>query len=307
MNTVDDRSSAWSYRGAWTTSSENAPEEFQGTTTWTQDITTAVLTFTGVQVSIFGVIAPNGTGIAPESSYIIDNGSATTFSAVQTSDKQFKQLFFESGALGPTEHTLIVKNLKSHGRLFLDFASIITIASTTNGATPTTTSLSNSSTTLELAPITKHPNAASTSTTSHTTITPSGGGLSQVRTTATLETIFPTALKTSTQFISVTTSTDRPSHISPSEITAIFGGGIGGLLLIGFAIICAILLRNRQNAQYRRSDAMAIPNSHVTPFTLQLSNEQNLSKSEALVGQNDEGTSVQQHQPSPCILPPGYE
>lgn len=50
MNTIDDRSSAWSYHGAWTTSSENAAEEFQGTTTWTQDVTTAVLTFMGKHV-----------------------------------------------------------------------------------------------------------------------------------------------------------------------------------------------------------------------------------------------------------------
>lgn len=86
----------------------------------------------GIQITVFGTIAPNGTGVAPQSSYSIDGGPETVFPGNQLPIVQYKQTFFDSGILSaPGQHTLIIENLTPNGRLFLDFVNISTSTSTT--------------------------------------------------------------------------------------------------------------------------------------------------------------------------------
>ncbi len=87
----------------------------------------------------------------PKSSYIIDDGPISIFVGTQTDNFQFQKLFFKSGTLNPTNHTLVIKNLVQNGHLYIDFASV---ATPTVGATrsfpmiPPTSKLSSSLSTI---------------------------------------------------------------------------------------------------------------------------------------------------------------
>ncbi|KJA18648.1 hypothetical protein HYPSUDRAFT_69725 [Hypholoma sublateritium FD-334 SS-4] len=139
--TLDDRDPGFTYKGVWTLQG-NPTAEFDGTTTATYVAgSTASLTFAGLQITVFGTIAPNGTGVAPSSSYSIDGGPQKIFTGVQQSGAQYTQTFFQSGILsGSVKHTLSITSLIDNGEFFLDFVNILNATATTTPPTSQVTS-----------------------------------------------------------------------------------------------------------------------------------------------------------------------
>ena len=110
----------------------------------------------GTGISVFGRIERLSPGI-PEfvlSSYSVDNGPTTTYNATEQSAYQFQQIFFQSGPLEPSPHTLVVTQLTSNARLIIDYFIIIPPNSSITLA-PTSmmpTSVTSSSTSAVIAP-----------------------------------------------------------------------------------------------------------------------------------------------------------
>ena len=71
-----------------------------------------------------------GDGVAPQSSYSIDDGTSVSFIGTQQSLTQYKQLFFQSDILPLNNHTLRIETLASGGNYYLDFLSVLAQNST---------------------------------------------------------------------------------------------------------------------------------------------------------------------------------
>ncbi len=101
-------------------------------------------TFSGIQITVFGTIAPSGTGLSPSSSYRIDAGQPTFFTGAQQPGAQYMQQFFQSNILsGSVNHTLTIMTLANNGEFSLDYVEILEANET---ITPTTFSVPISST-----------------------------------------------------------------------------------------------------------------------------------------------------------------
>ncbi|KAF8197019.1 hypothetical protein BJ912DRAFT_95582 [Pholiota molesta] len=141
--TYDDRDTIISYSSGWTRGGNTA--DFDGTSTFTTtNGSTATITFTGVQISVYGtipVVTPKTT-----SSYSIDGGPPTLFTApfqIQGSGTPntyfFQQLYYQSPILTPnTPHTLVVNYAVVSGtQFFLDFMKVVSANSTSTTSTAT--------------------------------------------------------------------------------------------------------------------------------------------------------------------------
>ena len=100
--------------------------------------------FPGVQITVFGTIAPSGTGLSPSSSYTIDKGPPTFFTGAQQPGAQYMQQFFQSDILsGSVNHTLTITTLANNGQFSLDYVQIL---KATEIITPPTSNIPISST-----------------------------------------------------------------------------------------------------------------------------------------------------------------
>ncbi|KJA20078.1 hypothetical protein HYPSUDRAFT_68857 [Hypholoma sublateritium FD-334 SS-4] len=139
--TLDDRDTAFAYTGPWAKMA--ADSDYDGTSTWTNlSVSTVNISFTGVQITVFGTIAPiDGTGLAgdgPTTFYTVDNSSTKqSYTAVQQADAQYRQQFFQSEVLSSGNHTLQIQYLANTGEYILDYAQIAIIAPTGSTSSPT--------------------------------------------------------------------------------------------------------------------------------------------------------------------------
>ncbi|KJA18653.1 hypothetical protein HYPSUDRAFT_218052 [Hypholoma sublateritium FD-334 SS-4] len=136
---IDDRSPSLVYAGSW--NQGGIASEFGGTDTWTNASgSTASIDFSGTQISVWGTVAMIGVGVAPQSSYSIDDGTPVLFVGIQRSDPQYMQLFFQSDTLPFNNHTLRIETLASGGDYSLDFLSVVPLNSTGASSPSTSTS-----------------------------------------------------------------------------------------------------------------------------------------------------------------------
>ncbi|KAF8166216.1 hypothetical protein BJ912DRAFT_1068035 [Pholiota molesta] len=147
---LDDRHSSITYSGVWERA--GISPEFDNTTTWSNLTgSTATVVFYGTSISVWGTIGFSGLGIAPLSSYSIDHGPVSIFTAAQIPTTQYNQRFFQSDQLTPTSHTLNISTLANGGYFYLDYLLVVTPDSATSStsttiptpSSPTTTSPTN--------------------------------------------------------------------------------------------------------------------------------------------------------------------
>ena len=150
--TIDDRSSSLVYAGSW--NREGTSSELNGTSTWSNmsDSTVSLnfsgsifhrhrsfatlsqARFLGTQISVWGTVLGIGNGTGPQSNYTIDDETPTLFVALQLTNTQYKQLFFQSDMLAPDNHTLNIKTLVTGAYYYLDFITVVAENSTTTTA-----------------------------------------------------------------------------------------------------------------------------------------------------------------------------
>ncbi|KAF8963489.1 hypothetical protein BDZ97DRAFT_1919736 [Flammula alnicola] len=206
LQPIDDRDPLISYSGTW--EDGGVDNEYNKTTTWTNwSGSTAKITFSGTSISVWGTIAVADLGVAPHSSYSVDDGPAMLYEANQSSTAQYRQQFFQSGNLSPTNHTLLLTTLVEGAYFYLDYALI----------TPADTS------------------AALNGSSSSSSLLPSS---SPSITTTTRPATSTTPLQS--QPVSSSSEAGIP-------VGAIVGGSLGGLALIMFTIIAFLLLKRKKN------------------------------------------------------------
>ncbi|KJA20481.1 hypothetical protein HYPSUDRAFT_43186 [Hypholoma sublateritium FD-334 SS-4] len=124
--TFDDRDPSIVYTGTWNAGGYSS--EYEGTDTWTNTTgASASITFTGIGISVCGTIGALGNGIAPQSSYSIDGGAQTDYTAVQQAGAQYKQCFFRSATLASAIHTLVIGNTADGGNYYMDYISVVSL------------------------------------------------------------------------------------------------------------------------------------------------------------------------------------
>jgi len=131
---VDDRDPRFTYTGEWVLGGSSSELD---STTHGSNVTgsTAVLTFNGTSLGLYGTIAPTNENGQPVTSYSIDNGTAFTYTAPTTNSTLYQQLFYDTYNLKAGMHTLTVTVKNIHpSEYWLDYAVICTEPAT-NGDT----------------------------------------------------------------------------------------------------------------------------------------------------------------------------
>ncbi|KJA14930.1 hypothetical protein HYPSUDRAFT_220245 [Hypholoma sublateritium FD-334 SS-4] len=331
LSDLDDRDPAFVYTGFWGQMSVEGLE-FAGTSTWTNlSLSTAVISFTGVQITVFGTIAPIGDGAAPTTVYSLDNlPTKQSYTAVQQSQAQYRQQFFQSEILSSGAHTLEIQYQANEGQFILDYVQVQAAQGNSNQA-PTigTTLTQTTTTTATLAPTvstkaTDSTSDSSTASTSESSTTPTSatGSTTQFstkpgQTGLTTSTTPPgessgTAQATSTAPGLVTTPTGSSS--SPTSPAAslserrthntmpIVGGVVGGIVLIGIVIIGAIIWRKKRNRVKTLPTTLPVTSETVTPFHPQALLADNMTGSTYFVSSESKSTAQLLSLP-----PPAYE
>jgi len=119
---VDDRDPRFTYTGEWVLGGSSSELD---STTHGSNVTgsTAVLTFNGTSLGLYGTIAPTNENGQPVTSYSIDNGTAFTYTAPTTNSTLYQQLFYDTYNLKAGVHTLTVTVKNIHpSEYWLDYA-----------------------------------------------------------------------------------------------------------------------------------------------------------------------------------------
>ena len=165
---------------------------------------------------MWGTVAgKNSSGVAPKTSYTIDNGKATVHTASVKSNIQYRQLFFQKKDLSPGPHILNMTLLVNGSTFWLDYINVTLASSrtTTTYALPTT------------------------------------GGPHNLETTATT-TVFKTILlpdmsPEASSGLDQSTSTTKSNAASTAVVVGSILGGLSLLALIG-ALILWLVKKRRQ-------------------------------------------------------------
>lgn len=75
--------------------------------------------YIGTSVAVYGTINPSGS--RPRSTYVIDGGSAFTYTAPDTSDFAYSVLFYQSPTLSDDQHTLVITDTHSFSAFLIDY------------------------------------------------------------------------------------------------------------------------------------------------------------------------------------------
>lgn len=81
-----------------------------------------VLNATGTKIKVVGVLVSDGRPM--QSSYRIDDGPETPFSATVPTFPEIDQIFYESPLLTLGRHTLLITNKRKSGMLYLDYYEV---------------------------------------------------------------------------------------------------------------------------------------------------------------------------------------
>lgn len=73
----------------------------------------------GTSVAVYGTINPSGS--RPKSTYVIDNGSAYTYTAPDADDFVYSVLFYQSPTLSDGQHTLVVTDTHNFSAFLVDY------------------------------------------------------------------------------------------------------------------------------------------------------------------------------------------
>ncbi|KAI0796956.1 hypothetical protein C8Q75DRAFT_218733 [Abortiporus biennis] len=207
---IDDRDSAIKYRGHWKKVDAPTAPVYQGTLTScnsddSSNKDVAILTFTGVKVSVVVSENPIPSGvIPPAASYSVDDSPSLVVSGT-SAEENTKATIWESGQLQPGQHqlTISVISCDSTAPYLLDYFQVDPGPSSVLSSTPSTT--------------TSAPSSQSTpsSITDSTAVTPVGKVASQTNTLILASTL-PTVTKT---FLSATFPSSRSilATVSPSS------------------------------------------------------------------------------------------
>jgi len=223
--------------GRW--EAHGGAHEYNATTMWSNTTGASVtLHFSGTSVAVFGTISARNP--APVSSYQIDGGSKTTFTALVPKSIQYRQEFFQSAVLSPGRHTLLMTNQMDNGWLWLDYFEVTPIKSSSSSDTPSasaTVALPNSVITPSSLSVTSSNDRFMGSTTTGVTPTFTSATISPSDST----TANPVATPPSAQ--SDSSSSGLPSTVHTG---AIVGASVGGGLLLMFIALGFLFFWRRQ-------------------------------------------------------------
>ncbi|KAJ6585657.1 hypothetical protein B0H19DRAFT_924775 [Mycena capillaripes] len=138
---IDDRDPLVSYTGAW--SQGGASLEFDQTTSFSVSAgSTAMITFVGTSVTVYGTVAAKNLSPQASWSFAVDNSIAGTYTPPNnmTSDIHHEALWTSpSPALSNSSHTLVINQTSaaSAGVIYLDY--IISSASSSASSTASST------------------------------------------------------------------------------------------------------------------------------------------------------------------------
>ncbi|KAF8188733.1 hypothetical protein BJ912DRAFT_1059430 [Pholiota molesta] len=236
--TYDDRDPIIHYSSGWSPGSN--PGDVDGTSTFTTTTgSTATITFTGVQISVYGtipIVTPKTT-----SSYSIDGTYI------------FQQQFYQSPILSPdTPHTLVVTYAVDSGtQFFIDFMKVVPADSTSNPpSSPGTTATSTQKTTIQQTTTASIviPPSSPTSTHASTNATTTSINLASTATTTTSTSGTSSSPLAASE--ATTTSPTVPVNKSSSPSTGLIAGSvIGGLAVvllgIGLWLLWRVHMRRR--------------------------------------------------------------
>ncbi|EFI27464.1 hypothetical protein CC1G_15499 [Coprinopsis cinerea okayama7 len=122
VTTLDDRHPALVYSSGWSRSGD--PEEYRETTSWTRTVgATVTVQFTGSRIVVFGTLSE---GELPSSTYRVDNGPISVFTPNRMFTMRYRSQFYDSGALAPGTHTLVITNQTEDPDdfLYLDYLEV---------------------------------------------------------------------------------------------------------------------------------------------------------------------------------------
>ncbi|KAF5376120.1 hypothetical protein D9615_007671 [Tricholomella constricta] len=121
---IDDTDAMVKYSGYWFVA--GVLEGNQATSHGTQNKgATALLTFTGTAISVYGTITEAHQDVSSRvSTYSIDGAGLTTFTSPQPKSILYKQLFFQSPQLPHGQHTLVVTAGTGDAPFWLDYFEV---------------------------------------------------------------------------------------------------------------------------------------------------------------------------------------
>ncbi|KAI0342950.1 hypothetical protein BDW22DRAFT_1218868 [Trametopsis cervina] len=119
----DSELSILHYAGHW--KKGGVPQEFNVTTHGSLWQGAQVsLTFQGTSIQVLGSIGTTAGDGMPVTSYVLDDGEPTTYTAPETSKTTFRQTFYTSPQLSDGEHSLTVNLISNGSTYWLDYFAV---------------------------------------------------------------------------------------------------------------------------------------------------------------------------------------
>ncbi|PPQ76284.1 hypothetical protein CVT26_009679 [Gymnopilus dilepis] len=287
---VDDQDPAVIYSSGW--EQLNAASAFDGTKSLSFiHGDTAVLEFSGVGISVYGEVLPSGETSVPVSSYSLDGGAPSFFTAVEGNTTQNGAIFFQSEILSAGNHTLIVTNEGTDGHIYLDYfvvdIHLNTSAPSSSPAIPptnTTVTVTKSVSTTHSFFISNSPSSSdrttqfSTSSSTRTPTSTTSSGFWSSTSSSVGSSPWSSAAMTSSS--GLPTPWSSPSGgAAQVQTDAIVGAVMGGLFL--FAVLGLFYFRRRKHSQrvvlsgFDSNSDTTLPHfrrrlTDVTPFDLNI-------------------------------------
>ncbi len=205
----------------------------------------------GTQISVFGSIAPRGSGSSPVSSYSIDGSSETTYIAEQVKTSKFLQLFYRSPVLPLAPHILAI-TCQADGPVFLlDYVVLFPLNVSDSNIPPYVSSVSSSSmgtsSSTSVQSFISTPSAISANPLSTTVTTTKSGDASSI----------------------ASNSPNSSSTLHKSNQAAKIAGGIfAGLLFLALISIVGLCFLKRRRESRKAPSAMFIDHSMRQSETL---------------------------------------
>ncbi|KAJ3508010.1 hypothetical protein NLJ89_g5989 [Agrocybe chaxingu] len=228
----------------------------------------ATFSFVGSSVQVFGTISINVT-VSASSSYAIDGGAPTFYTAPAVSQITYQTPFFQSRSLSSGRHTLVIQNEADEAWFWFDYIAYTPADETPTPTNPSVTSPTSIATSATAPPATQTRGTSSASSSSSsggatTGTSPSSQNPSDSSVPSNPQSgVVPTSDPTVTVVTSLIPQSDTQNSGS-NNTAAIIGGSIGAAIII--AVLSGIIVWMCMRQRHRRMmEAQTAINAN--PFT----------------------------------------
>jgi len=229
------------------------------------DGATAVFTFTGTKVAVYGTIGHAAANDVIRASFAVDDGSTTTFTGTPRDTIQLFRPYYESPVLPDGEHWLTIVNLHAGPGFWMDYF-VVTQGGAAGGGGGGGAGGESSTTTIT----TTVSSTGGTSLSDTTTHAVTGPTTEQIGTSSPVPTLGTSGSPTPSAGSDGSGGAAVDADKKELNVGAIVGGTVGGvafLLLLALGALFLIMRRRRrsQASGLDLSDELASPVAHPPP------------------------------------------